>query len=352
MVYHVLGLMSGSSLDGLDIALVELSEIGGQWTFELKTAECVPYQEDWINKLKNAPKLAVPDFLELHTAYGRYLGSQVNEFIQKHQLQHKIHFISSHGHTAYHQPAVFTSFQLGDGASIAAVTGLTVISDLRNKDVALGGQGAPIVPVAEQLLWKEYPLCLNIGGIANLTVNTHPPLAYDICPANQVLNHFAALAGKSYDENGSLAAAGTVNPAVLAQLEQLDYYRQPAPKSLDNTYSQNAVDLLDHLSPTDALATATAHIAHQVSTQIRKYAVPESKLLITGGGALNEYLVSLIQDELPQVIIEKADHAVIEFKEAIAMALIGALRWREEENVLASVTGASKSSVGGAIWVN
>lgn len=352
MVYLAIGLMSGSSLDGLDIAYVELIETAGKWEFQLQSAESIPYSEEWKTKLKNAAQMPISEFLELHTAYGRLLGTEVNKFIEKHDLYHKVHFITSHGHTAYHNPQAQTSFQLGDGASIAATTGIKVISDLRNKDVAFGGQGAPIVPIAEQILWKDYQLCLNIGGIANITINKDSLIAFDICPANQVLNYFAQAQGMAYDQDGAIAASGNVDATVLASLNALEYYQQSAPKSLANSYSQKLIEKLNDLSIEDALATASEHIAVQISAQIAKYGSAGDRLLITGGGAFNKHLVDLIQAKNPNIEIEEAEADIIEYKEAIAMTLIGGLRWMEKENVISSVTGAQKSSIGGALWLN
>lgn len=352
MVYNAIGLMSGSALDGLDIAFVELTEIAGKWSYELKASACIPYEEAWKEQLKNASTLSVPQFLDLHTAYGRLLGTEVVKFIEAHQLFHKVHFIASHGHTAYHNPATQTSFQLGDGASIAAVSGIKVISDLRNKDVAYGGQGAPIVPMAEQLLWKEFDLCLNLGGIANLTVNRTPVKAFDICPCNQVLDYFAQKVGKAFDAEGNLAASGNVVEAILVQLGNLDYYQIKGPKSLANPYSQELIRLLDKLEIKDALATAIEHIATEISKCLQENKTTEAKLLITGGGALNTFLIQKLVAKNPQLNIIVADEATIKFKEAIAMALLGALRWMEQDTVLASVTGAEKNSVGGALWLN
>lgn len=352
MVYNVIGLMSGSSLDGLDIAFVELTEIAGNWTFDLQAAACIPYSEEWLTRLKQAPQMSVPDFLQLHTAYGRYLGDSVNEFIESNQLHHRTHFIASHGHTVFHDPKTQTSFQLGDGASIAAITNLTVISDLRNKDIALGGQGAPIVPIADRMLWPSFQACLNIGGIANITINQDNPIAFDICPANQVLNYYAQQAGKEYDDEGMMALEGIVHQSVLSQLSTLDYYQQSAPKSLANTYSAELIALLNSLSTHDALATMVAHIAMETKRALAPYIKENDQLLITGGGAFNKYLVAEIQAAIPEVSVIVPEEMTIQYKEAIAMALFGALRWREEVNVLNSVTGASKNSVGGALWVN
>ncbi len=358
MVYNVVGLMSGSSLDGLDIALVELTEISGKWSFRIQEAQCMSYPGKWAEELKHAAQLSVPDFLRLHTRYGHFLAQQVNQFIEEHQLHHKIHFIASHGHTVWHEPETRTTMQIGDGAALAAQTLLPVISDLRHMDVALSGQGAPIVPIADRLLFGDYDFCLNLGGIANVTINREHPVAFDICPANQLLNHFALQQGQVYDEAGSLARRGKQVDAVLPVLNSHAYYQQSGPKSLANSFTGE--QLLPHFSGIsgieDALHTAVQHIALQIAQAVLPYAQPgvAQRMLVTGGGAFNHFLVEQIQAALSRITdisLVLPDEATIQYKEAVAMALIGTLRWREETNVLHSVTGASRSSVGGAMWL-
>lgn len=358
MVYKVIGLMSGSSLDGLDIAYVQLTETRGQWAFEIVHAECVPYVDGWAGKLRHAQDATVIEFLKLHTAYGHLLGAQVNAFIDKYNLHHKVHFVASHGHTVFHDPANKTTGQIGDGSAIAAATGLPVISDLRALDVALGGQGAPIVPVGDRFLFSDYDFLLNLGGIANLTVrNGDSLMAFDVCPANQALDALARRAGVPYDKDGALAASGKLLLDVLFELNEQEYYRRPAPKSLSN---EQAIELAfppqlssEH-SVEDMLHTAVQHIAEQVAAAAKYYGATEGKkMLITGGGAFNEYLINHIRQELQPLGLDVTvpDETVVKFKEALVMALIGTLRWREEVNVFAGVTGATRDSVGGALWM-
>lgn len=357
MVYKVIGLMSGSSLDGLDIVYTFLTEVRGQWTYEIVHADCIPYNADWEHKLKHAAELPVPEFLKLNTAYGRYIGEQVNKFIADNSIEHAVHFIASHGHTVFHEPGSHTTGQIGDGATIAAMTGLPVICDLRALDVALGGQGAPIVPIGDKLLFGGYDYLLNIGGIANVSI-AHKMLAFDVCPANQVLNTLAQKAGQPMDKDGEMAASGTLLPGVLEQLNEAPYYNLQAPKSLSNEAAINMVfpALLESAYDTaDLLQTMVVHIAQQVANAIQQHAATTelSRLLITGGGALNTYLVDCIRKavEANNIEVVVPDTATVMYKEAIVMALIGALRWREETNVLASVTGASRDSIGGALWM-
>lgn len=349
MVYQVIGLMSGSSLDGLDIVFVELSEVRGQWSYVIHAAECVPYDERWTEDLRNAVSLNARDYMLLHTAYGHYLGRRVADFITRHSLDHRVHFIASHGHTAFHMPDRKMTAQLGDGAAIAAETGLPVITDLRSIDVALGGQGAPIVPIGEQLLFPGYDYWLNLGGIANISTAT---AAFDVCPANSVLNALAGALGKSYDENGALAAGGMADMRLLEALNAQPYYGQPYPKSLSNDFGREVIlPLIGEytLSVQGKLRTYVQHIAQQVARAAR--AMGEGrKMLVTGGGAFNRFLVESIHDEL-QIDVIIPDEQTVQYKEALVMALIGALRWRQQPNVLASVTGASRDSVNGALWM-
>lgn len=350
--------MSGSSLDGLDIVYTHLEEVRGQWSFEIKNAACLLYSTEWANQLRSALKLNIADFLKLHTRYGHYLGEQVNAFIAEHGLDHKVDFIASHGHTTFHHPKEKTTFQLGDGAAIAAVTSLPVISDLRALDVALGGQGAPIVPVGDKLLFTGYDYLLNLGGIANLTVKNGEAIsAFDVCPANQVLNALAQRVGKDFDEYGNLAASGSLLMDVLGDVNDQTYYKQTGPKSLSNEMAMELVfpSLMESGHSTeDMLYTMVQHIADQVAAAVAQNPVSTSpaKMLVTGGGAFNPFLVHKIQEALGMnVNVIVPDENVIQFKEAVVMALIGALRWREENNVYSSVTGASRDSIGGALWM-
>jgi anhydro-N-acetylmuramic acid kinase len=363
MIYRAIGIMSGSSLDGLDLAFIEFHESKGLWEYEIKAADCYPYTEEWANRLRGAIQLNALDYQLLHTEYGHYIGEQVNAFIERHNLQYQVQLIASHGHTTFHVPAKKMTGQLGDGAAIAAVTGINVVSDLRAMDIALGGQGAPIVPIGEKLLLGNYTFFLNLGGIANISYN-HPDkyLAFDVCPANRVMNMLAQEAGKPYDDGGQLAASGTLQTGLLKLLNELEYYQLPYPKSLANDFGTDVVYPLvksSNVSTADGLRTMVEHIAIQLSEQIKAMlekqpsATTGMKLLATGGGAHNTFLLERLQAALQPIGVEvvTTERNLIDFKEALIMALIGVLRWREENNVLASVTGATRSSIGGAVWI-
>lgn len=359
MIYNVIGLMSGSSLDGIDICYTTISLISGnKWEYEIKEADCVPYPRDLKIKLKTAANLSVPDFLRLNTDFARFCAENVKKFIAEHDLDHKIFFIASHGHTVWHEPETGVSTQIGDGATIAALTGFSTITDLRNMDVALGGQGAPIVPIADRLLFSEYNFCLNLGGIANITVNKENPIAFDICPANQVLDYLARKKGLDFDENGEIAKSGQANKKILEIINAEEYYHRDPPKSLSNSFSEKKIiKPLDKDSTENAAATAVEHIATQICNAIAPYCqrTEEYKMLITGGGAFNNFMVEQIKAKLTESSIPVTcivpDDKLIQYKEALAMALMGILRWREEANVFASVSGASRNSIGGAFWM-
>ncbi len=360
MQYNVIGLMSGSSLDGLDIAFVHFDETAGKWQFEILETACIPYSEEWRNNLSSPAKLSAKDYLLLHTAYGHYIGDCINHFLEEKNIAYRVQLIASHGHTAFHIPAKKMTAQIGDGAAIAAVTGVRTITDLRSVDIALGGQGAPIVPIGEKLLFPEFDFFLNIGGIANLSVNRESFIGFDVCPANRVLNLLSASAEKGYDENGNLAATGNVDENLLNRLNDFPYYKLNYPKSLSNEFGLNEIYPMikdANISTQDALRTFVQHIVVQISKsllQLKKGISGSEKLrlLITGGGAHNLFLIERLRKEISPMGIESVipDNRLIDFKEALVMALMGVLRWREDINVLHSVTGASKDSINGAVW--
>jgi len=361
MVYRAIGLMSGSSLDGLDIAFVEFRENGGKWSYDMLKADCYAYDDEWIKRLKNATALSALDYQLLHAEYGHYTGKLVNRFIEENKLNYQVALVASHGHTTFHLPSKKMTAQLGDGAAIAAETRLPVVTDLRALDIAFGGQGAPIVPIGEKLLWSEYDYFLNIGGIANISMNADRYIAFDVCPANRVLNMLANDAGKNYDDEGKMAAGGSIHSALLEKLNQLDYYKQPFPKSLANDFGTDVVYPMINeagCNIPDALRTYTEHVAVQIKNAITnlipgsRLPTHDSRLMATGGGAFNIFLMERIKDSLKELEIEIIipDANLVNYKEALIMAFIGVLRWRQENNVLSSVTGATRDSIGGALW--
>lgn len=363
MIYKAIGLMSGSSLDGLNIAYVHFQETGGKWSFEIIHSICYEYPAEWVEKLRNATTLSALDYLLLHVDYGHYTGKLVNGFIDTFGLHHKVDLVASHGHTSFHIPSKKLTAQLGDGAAIAAVTGLPVIADLRSMDLALGGEGAPIVPAGEKLLFQDYDLLLNLGGIANITFKlSNEYAAFDSCAANCVLNTLAGLAGKAFDENGEMGARGYVNPLLLQELNSIEYYGKPYPKSLSNDFGTDVIIpliLRYNLTVNDSLCTYVEHIAMQVQAAIASVVqaggglLAPLRLLVTGGGVFNLFLTERIRSLLEFLNIETIvpDNELVNYKEAVIMALLGVLRWREEYTVFSSVTGATRNTIGGALWL-
>lgn len=361
MLYRVIGVMSGSSLDGLDIAFAEFQENAGKWNYEIKQADCYPYTETWIEKLRSATSLKSVDYQLLHVEYGHYIGEQINRFIEQNNLHYQAALIASHGHTTFHIPSKKMTAQLGDGASIAAETQLPVIADLRALDLAFGGQGAPIVPIGEKWLLGDFDFFLNLGGIANISFKSEPYIAFDICAANRVLNMLISDEGKEYDDKGEMAKNGEINSGLLKKLNELDYYSQPYPKSLANDFGTDLVYpmiVAARCKTKDALRTYVEHIVIQIRSSILGITndQPQTKnykLLATGGGAFNTFLVNRLTDALAPLQIEVVipDEKLIQYKEAMIMAFMGVLRWRQEYNVLSSVTGASRDSIGGALWI-
>lgn len=341
-----IGLMSGTSLDGLDICLAAF-EKQDKWTFQILKAETFPYSEDWENRLKNSIHLSAEDLLELHSEYGFYLGEQVKEFIHQHQLEN-ISLIASHGHTVFHQPQRKFTLQVGDGRAIKLETGLPVIYDFRSQDVLLKGNGAPLVPIGDELLFSKYSACLNLGGFSNISLQSDGKrIAFDIAPVNIVLNHLAKKLHKSFDENGELAKKGKIHEALLNELNNLDFYQQSHPKSLGIEWChQHVFPALENIEILDALATFTEHCAQQIAYVINKNNIKD--ILITGGGAYNTFLIEKIRAKTKsEVIIPEKE--IIDYKEALIFAFMGVLKINNEVNVLSSATGSSYDHCSGII---
>ena len=348
MVFHALGLMSGTSLDGLDIchAAFEKDE-NGKWNFEILNALTFPYSEEWEKKLRNATKISAEALFELNSEYGYYLGEKVLEFIKRFQLK-DIDLIASHGHTVFHQPEKKFTVQIGDGRAIKILTGIPVVYDFRSQDVLMGGNGAPLVPIGDELLFSEFDACLNIGGFSNISFNANlRRVAFDICPVNVVLNKFAQKLGKNFDENGDLARIGKVNFKLLNKLNSLDFYQKSSPKSLGIEWvSEHIFPLFEKENTVDALATFTEHAAVQIAHIFEKSAL--KTVLFSGGGTYNRFVVERIQHHSKaEIIIPSAK--IINFKEALIFAFMGVLRIKNEINTLSSATGSSADHSSGLI---
>ncbi len=361
---HAVGLMSGSSLDGLDMALcrfaLETDSVAVKDWSLLKT-DTTAFSSEWRDRLKKLPQASGLELARTHVDFGHYMGKLLQPFLRK--LETPVDLIASHGHTVFHYPDQQLTLQIGDGAALAAATGHIVVDNLRALDVALGGQGAPLAPLADKHLFPGYHFYLNLGGIANISARTEDDfIAFDIGGANQVLNALAAELGREYDENGNIAAGGRLQPALLEQADALPYFQQPYPKSLGNDWVQDQLIPLyeDAEYPVaDKLRTACVQLARQTARSLeqitvqKKMPAPPYRMLVTGGGALNRFLVQCIREETEkvaplEVIIPETQ--IIAFKEAALIALMGALRLEGLPNCMATVTGARRDAVGGAIW--
>lgn len=349
--YRVIGLMSGTSLDGLDIAYCRFKYVKKKWKFSIKKAATTGYDKKWLNKLSSAHDIPGEELIDLHNEYGTYMGNAVKHFIKQNKIE-KVDFISSHGHTIFHQPEKHFTFQLGKGASLAAASGLPVVSDFRTLDVALGGQGAPLVPIGDMLLFGDYDYCLNLGGFANISFDEKGKrIAFDICPCNMVLNFLAGFLNMEYDKDGKIASKGKVNQAVLQKLNSLKYYKKSYPKSLGREWVEKEfMPLMDgwHSNIEDKIATVTEHCAMQIAEIVKS---KKGKMLVTGGGAFNKYLIKRIEKLAPKIKVVVPGKELVNNKEALVFAFLGVLRWRGEVNCLKSVTGASKNNSGGSIFL-
>ena len=344
--YFAIGLMSGTSLDGLDICYAKFQNITN-WEFEILKTETIPYSIEWKNRLQNAILLSAEDLLALDKEYGFYLGEKTQEFISKNNIT-DLDFIASHGHTVFHQPQRKFTLQIGDGRAIKLTTKKPVIYDFRSQDVLMGGNGAPLVPIGDELLFSQYDACLNLGGFSNISLQkNHQRIAFDISPVNVVLNYFAEKLGKNYDENGDFARNGAINFKILEELNALTFYQKPAPKSLGVEFVNSEIfPLLKDEIPENIIATFTEHIAEQIAKVFNDNQL--KTVLVTGGGTFNTYLLEKIREKSQTELIVP-DENIINFKEALIFAFMGVLRLRNEVNVLCSATGSSENHCSGIL---
>jgi anhydro-N-acetylmuramic acid kinase len=348
MKFHAIGLMSGTSLDGLDVCYASFEKNENSvWDFEILCAETFAYPEIWEQKLHNSINLNSEELLALNSEYGFYLGEKTKEFIHKFSLKN-VDIIASHGHTVFHQPDKKFTFQIGDGRAIKILTQIPVVYDFRSTDVLMGGNGAPLVPIGDKLLFSQFDGCLNIGGFSNISFEKNDKqVAFDICPVNIVLNKFAKLLGKNYDENGDFARSGKINDSTLKALNSLEYYTKNPPKSLGIEWvSKNILPILKDENPENILATFTNHAAMQIANILEKNNL--KKVLFTGGGTHNLYLLESIKN-LTKTEIIIPDEKLINFKEALIFAFMGVLRISNEINVLSSATGSFQNHSAGLV---
>ncbi|RDC66477.1 anhydro-N-acetylmuramic acid kinase [Adhaeribacter pallidiroseus] len=353
--YHVIGLMSGTSLDGVDLAYCIFTKKNQNWIYKIYYTATLPYTFFWKQRLNALMAVSAEKFILADHQYGTYLGHAVREFVSKNGITPD--FIASHGHTIFHQPSQHIGYQLGNGAYLAAAAQLPVVCDFRTLDMALGGQGAPLVPIGDQLLFGDYDCCLNLGGIANISVpGPTGRIAFDTGACNMLLNALVSQIDLPFDEDGRLARQGKVQIMLLDQLNASDYFNAPHPKSLGKEW----VDahtlqylLVASCSIPDKLQTACQHIAYHIANSIKKVlpGTASRRVLTTGGGAFNSYLIELIQQDLGnEFTMVVPEPELVSFKEALIFAFLGVLRWRQEPNCLSSVTGAPHDNVGGAIY--
>jgi len=343
-------MMSGTSLDGVDLAHCTFEETGNSYIFKLGACETIPYPETWLSRLRTLPHATALEYAVTHTEYGKYIGGLIRSFVNRNHLT--ADFVASHGHTIFHNPSKRYTSQIGEGAAIAAGCGLPVVCDFRTGDVAAGGQGAPLVPIGDQLLFGEFDYCLNLGGFANISMQMDSKrIAFDISPANIILNHIANLAGKTYDKDGKMAESGKIHIELLETLNNLGYYQMQPPKSLGREWIEREIlPMLTqyNVSPSDAACTFCEHIALQIAACVENNS--QKQMLITGGGAFNTYLVKrMAANTAVKFIIP--DSKTINYKEALVFAFLGLLRMEGKPNSLASVTGASHNVSGGAVYL-
>ena len=341
-----IGLMSGTSLDGIDLVYVKF--LKNEYSFfEIIHAETVSYTAEWKLLLQQAIHFSSDALLDLDVVYGKHLGSVLADFISNYKIT-EIDFIASHGHTVLHQPEEGITLQIGSGVEIAKITQQKVVSDFRTQDVKLGGQGAPLVPIGDELLFSKYDFCLNLGGFSNVSFKKESKrIAFDICPVNIVLNHYANKIGLEYDVDGSIASEGELNRSLLEKLNTLAFYNKEAPKSLGLEWVQQEIfPLIDAIEEDVAsvLRTFVAHIAIQISKIIKD----SDSVLITGGGVFNSFLIQEIQN-YSNIKIVQVSGTLINYKEALIFALLGVLKIDNQINCLKSVTGAHKNHSSGVV---
>lgn len=344
---NVLGIMSGSSMDGLDMALCKFYFHNKKIKYQLIKATTISYPKNVLQILSTIRTTSAEHFFENDVEYGQWIAKIVHNWIKKNHLQ--VDLIALHGHTVFHCPQKGFSVQLGNATQIAAKIGKSVVHNFRNLDITFQGQGAPLVPIGDKLLFSEYDACINIGGIANIFIQK-TSIAYDICIANIALNYFAQQLNKKYDKNGTIAKKGTIHNLILNQLNQLPFIQQKPPKSLNREYFENIylpIIQKQYLPIPDILATLTEHIAIQIVQSIHHKSI--KKVLITGGGALNQFLISKIKDLSPQKSIVVPNKEIIKFKEAIIFALLGYLRYLHLPNTIPTATGSIKATSSGEI---
>jgi anhydro-N-acetylmuramic acid kinase len=353
--YNIIGVMSGTSLDGVDLAHIHFCINDGKWQYEILECETISYDDYWLQQLKTAVDFSNERLTEFNKEYTVLLGNIINNFIEKHQLKN-IDAVCSHGHTILHQPQNGFTLQIGNLPEIASIVQQTIVCDFRVQDVQLGGQGAPLVPIGDRILFADYDYCLNLGGFSNVSFEQNGNrIAFDISPVNTVLNFYANQLGLEYDDKGKIARRGKVNIDLLTELNALDFYAKPFPKSLGYEFVKTlALPLIENynIAIEDKMHTFTEHVAMQTGFALDCFIHhnDKEKMLVTGGGAYNDFLIERMRFHLPQLEIIIPDKKTLEYKEALIFALLGVLKLRNEINVLSSVTGAVRDHSSGVLY--
>lgn len=346
--FNVIGTMSGTSLDGLDIAYCVFTFNKKKWSFDILNATTISYDKKLEDRLAHGKNLSALELSQLNIELGNFIGNEVHNFIKTNNLA--VDFIASHGHTIFHTPIQGLTVQIGSGACVASKNKLPVVCDFRTTDVASGGQGAPLVPIGDQLLFGNYDGCLNLGGFSNISYSfDNRRVAYDICPVNIVLNALCKKIGLPFDDQGKIASNGTINESLLQELNKLDHYTQSPPKSLGLEWVEKHILPLceSTYKVDDLISTITQHASEQIAKEINKLGL--SSVLLTGGGTYNSFLVHSIQ-KMTNAELIIPHNTLVNFKEALIFAFLGVLRWLKTPNCLSSVTGAKSDVIGGAIY--
>lgn len=346
---YIIGVMSGTSLDGIDIVYVKINNTES-YSYEILNAATISYSKEWKSALKNGFHLSGEELTKLDADYGIHLGNTILNFIKENNIS-KIDFIASHGHTIYHNPEKNYTLQIGNGPYITSITGIKTICDFRVQDVALGGQGAPLVPIGDMLLFSDYDYCLNLGGFSNISFNEkNQRIAYDICPVNIVLNHYVTPLNIEFDDKGTIASNGNIVKNLLEELNSLPFYKAAKPKSLGYEFVVETIFPIINkynLDIKDILCTFVEHIAIQISKKTESSI--DKTMLITGGGAFNIFLMERIQAYTKTKLIIP-EETIINYKEALVFALLGFLKDEGKNNCLKSVTGAQKDHSSGIVF--
>tara|TARA_B100000925_G_scaffold219799_1_gene168616 strand:+ start:2289 stop:3332 length:1044 start_codon:yes stop_codon:yes gene_type:complete len=339
--YRTLGVMSGTSIDGLDLAICSFNKTK-EWNFKIEKCKTVKYTKNWKYILGNLHNSTIQNILKHDIIYAKLIAKEIKKFLKNENVD----FIASHGHTIFHQPEKKYTLQIGNGRTIANITRLKTITNFRNLDISLGGQGAPLVPVGDLKLFKNFKYCLNIGGIANISIKEKNKIkAFDICPANIVLNKISRKLKLDFDNEGNLAMQGKIITKLFSKLNSLSYYNNKSPKSLSREWVEKNIDplILERYNHKDVLHTLCEHMGKQIGQYLK-----EGKTLVTGGGAFNKYLIERLKNYSNSQIV-LPNKKIINFKEAMIFAFLGVLKIRNQNNCLKSVTGAKQSSCGGEI---